>query len=661
MGADSQYERGFRGNATETGNCPKMNPGEMRDMSEEKLSFEAEVSKLLDIVVHSLYSNTEIFLRELISNASDSCDRLRYAALTDKDLLSDGTADFEIHLAIDKEARTLTICDNGLGMNRDDLVENLGTIAKSGTSEFVNSLTGDGAKDVSLIGQFGVGFYSSFMVAKKVEVHTRKAGDTQGWNWTSEGQGSYSISEQGDVARGAKIVLHLRDDKDEFLEPLRLKSVVKTYSDHIAIPVILDPAPGETKEDEDGEEAAGPETINSASALWTRPKNEITEEQYKEFYHHVGHGFDDPWHTIHFRAEGAIEYTSLLFLPSSKPFDLFEPERKSKVKLYVNRVFIADDLEGLLPPYLRFVRGVVDSPDLPLNVSREMLQDNPQLKKIQKGLVSRILKDLKNRSENAEEYETFWSALGPVLKEGLYEDYERRDDLLELCRFRTSKGDGWRSLKDYVNDMKDGQDAIYYITGEDVDALKRSPQLEGFIAKDIEVVLMTDPVDEFWVTSVGVFDKHPFRSSAQSTDDLDAISKDKSDDDKKDTDKKDTDMSGLIERLQEALGDSVKEVRVSNRLTESAVCLVGEQGGMSLHMERMMKQHGQGAGMTMPRILEINPKHALIQKLTSQSDEVLKNTAFLLLDQARIVEGETIPDPVTFARRLSTAMERGLA
>lgn len=635
-------------------------------MSEEKLSFQAEVSKILDIVVHSLYSNTEIFLRELISNASDSCDRLRYAALTDKDLLADGGADFEIHLAIDKDKRTLTISDNGLGMNRDDLVENLGTIAKSGTSEFVKSLTGDQSKDVSLIGQFGVGFYSSFMVAKKVEVFTRKAGDTQGWHWTSDGRGTYRISEAEDVDRGAKIVLHLRKESDEYLEPLRLKTVVKTYSDHIAIPVILDPVPQDAKDKDakDGEpEAQEPETINAASALWTRPKSEITEEQYKEFYHHVGHGFDDPWHTIHFRAEGAIEYTSLLYLPSSRPFDLFEPDRKNKVKLYVNRVFIADDLDGLLPPYLRFVRGVVDSPDLPLNVSREMLQDNPQLKKIQKGLVSRILKDLKSRSDKPDEYETFWSAFGSVLKEGLYEDYERRDELLELCRFRSTKGDGWRSLKDYVADMKDGQDAIYYITGEDADSVRRSPQLEGFIAKDIEVLLLTDPVDEFWVTSVGVFDKHPFRSSAQSVDDLDAIAKGKSEDDdadKKEDDDTNADMSALTERLKEALGDAVKEVRVSNRLTESAVCLVGEQGGMSLHMERMLKQHGQGAGLTMPRILEINPKHALIKRLPAQTDDLLKETALLLLDQARIVEGETIPDPVTFSRRLSQAMERGL-
>ncbi len=490
-------------------------------MSEEKHTFQAEVAKLLDIVVHSLYSNTEIFLRELISNASDSCDRLRYAALTDGSLIESDNSEFSIHIAVDKEKRTLTISDNGIGMNKDELVENLGTIAKSGTSEFMKSLTGDETKDVSLIGQFGVGFYSSFMVAKKVEVFTRKAGETQGWQWTSDGRGSYRITESDDAGRGARIVLHLRKESDEYLESLRLKTVVKTYSDHIAIPVILDPIPGEEESTE--------ETLNSASALWTRPKSEITEEQYTEFYHHVAQGFDEPWHTLHFRAEGAIEYTSLLYVPTNQPFDLFGPERKSKVKLYVNRVFIADDLEGLMPPYLRFVRGVVDSSDLPLNVSREMLQDNPQLKKIQKGLVGKLLKELKDRTKVASEYETFWSAFGPVLKEGLYEDFERRDDLLELCRFRSSASDEWRSLKDYVTDMKEGQDAIYYITGADTAALKKSPQLEGYVAKGVEVLLLTDPIDEFWVTSVGVFDKHPFRSAAQSAADLDSIAKSEDD------------------------------------------------------------------------------------------------------------------------------------
>jgi molecular chaperone HtpG len=350
-------------------------------------------------------------------------------------------------------------------------------------------------------------------------------------------------------------------------------------------------------------------------------------------------------------------------LPSNPPFDLFEPSRKSSVKLYVNRVFIADDLEGLLPPYLRFVKGVVDSPDLPLNVSREMLQDNPQLKKIQKGLVSKLLKELKERSKNAEEYNAFWSNFGSVLKEGLYEDFERRDEILELSRFRTSSGEEWRSLKDYVSSFKEGQDAIYYITGSDVAALKRSPQLEGYIAKGVEVILLTDPVDEFWVTSVGIYDKRPFRSASQSADDLDAIAKNKSDtasDEKKDNEETQTDIDALIVSMQKSLGEIVKEVRVSNRLTESAVCLVGEQGGMSLHLERMLKQHGQGDGLTKPRILEINPTHALIQKLAGQSDEIIGETAHLLLDQARIVEGESLPDPIAFAQRLSKAMERGL-
>ena len=631
-------------------------------MGEEKLSFEAEVSKLLDIVVHSLYSNKEIFLRELISNASDSCDRLRYAALTDADLIEDGGGEFAIHISLDKDKNTLTVSDNGVGMNREDLVENLGTIAKSGTAEFVQSLTGDESKDVSLIGQFGVGFYSSFMVAKKVEVHTRKAGDSQGWHWSSSGKGSYKIGEADGVDRGAKIILHFRKDASEFLEVPRLKAVVKTYSDHIAIPVILDPIEGEGK---DKEEIIEPETLNEASALWTRPKNEIDEDQYKEFYHHVAHSFDDPWHTVHFRAEGAIEYTSLLFIPSTRPLDLFEPDRKSKVKLYVNRVFIADDLDGLLPPYLRFVRGIVDSPDLPLNVSREMLQDNPQLKKIQKGLVSRLLKDLKAKSKDDAVYSVFWSAFGAVLKEGLYEDFDRRDDILDLCRFMTSSADEWRNLKDYVASMKDGQDAIYYITGEDAATMRRSPQLEGYLAKDVEVVLLTDPVDEFWVTSVGAFQKHPFRSAAQFADDLNNIGSGKSseDSDQKDDDEKAAEpkVDALVEKLKVSLGDAVKDVRLSSRLTESACCLVSEQGGMSLHLERMLKQHGQSDGFSVPRILEVNPEHSLILRLADQDDDVVGDMAHLLMDQARIVEGEQIPDPSAFAKRLSQAIERGLS
>lgn len=622
-------------------------------MSEEKLTFQAEVAKLLDIVVHSLYSNTEIFLRELISNASDSCDRLRYAALTQQDLLTDGGSEFAIHIDVNKENHVLTIRDNGIGMNREDLIENLGTIAKSGTGEFMKSLTGDSSKDVSLIGQFGVGFYSSFMVAKKVEVFSRKAGESQGWHWTSDGKGSFRISEADNVERGARIVLHLRKDSEEFLEPLRLRTVVKTYSDHIALPVILDSV------NEEGN--AESETLNSASALWTRPKNEITEEQYTEFYHHVAHGFDEPWQTLHFRAEGAIEYTGLLFIPTNRPFDLFEPDRKSKVKLYVNRVFISDELDGLLPSYLRFVRGIVDSSDLPLNVSREMLQENPLLQKIQKGLVSRLLKELKKRSDDAESYQTFWNSFGAVLKEGLYEDFNRRDELLELCRFQTTESESLRSLKSYVENLKDGQTAIYYITGDDAETLSRAPQLEVLKAKGVEVLLLTDPVDEFWVQSIGKFEEHEFRSTASALEDIDQIAGEQTETEESASDEdSESGIEETIDQFKAALGDAVKDVRASNRLRESAVCLVGEDGGMSLHLERMLKQHGQGSGMSMPRVLEINPKHPLIRKLAGQSEEIVAETAHLLLDQARIIEGEAVPDPTAFAKRLAQAVERAL-
>ena len=396
-------------------------------MAEEKLSFQAEVSKLLDLVVHSLYSNKEIFLRELISNASDACDKLRYAALTQPDLLAGGTGEFRITLTADKEKRTLTIVDNGIGMNRGDLVDNLGTIASSGTAAFLNQMTGEAKKDMSLIGQFGVGFYSAFMVADQVEVITAKAGDAEGWRWASDGKGEFTICEELTAERGAKIVLHLREGEDEFLDGFRLRNIVKTYSDHIALPVILI---------EDGKE----ETVNSASALWTRSKSEITAEQYKEFYHHVAHAFDEPWATLHYKAEGAIEYTALLFIPSQKPFDIFHPDRKQHLKLYVKRVFITDDCNELLPSYLRFLRGVVDSQDLPLNISREMLQHNPVLSKIRTGLVKKVLGELKKRSEDAD-FLTFWDSFGAVLKEGLYEDFERRSDILDLCRLRTTTSD----------------------------------------------------------------------------------------------------------------------------------------------------------------------------------------------------------------------------
>ncbi|WP_043745639.1 molecular chaperone HtpG [Paramagnetospirillum magneticum] len=621
-------------------------------MAEEKRQFQAEVGKLLDIVVHSLYSNKEIFLRELISNASDSCDRLRYGAITEPDLL-DGDSEFRIRLVPDKDAGTLTIIDNGQGMSHDELIANLGTIAKSGTSEFLARLTGDAKKDVSLIGQFGVGFYSAFMVAEEVTVTSRKAGEAKGWKWVSDGKGEFTVSPAEDAARGAAITLKLREGETEFLDAFRLKSIVKRYSDHIAIPVTL--------KDADKDE----ETINSASALWTRSKSEITPEQYKEFYHHVAHAFDEPWSTLHYKAEGAIEYTGLLFIPSSKPLDIFHPDRKQHVKLYVRRVFITDDCEELLPPYLRFVRGVVDSQDLPLNVSREMLQHNPVLSKIRTGLVKRILGELKKKSEDAEgKYDEFWAAFGPVLKEGIYEDFERKTDILELCRFRSTHGDGLTTLADYVARMKDGQDAIYTITGDDLDQLKKSPQLEGFAAKGVEVLLLTDPIDEFWVSAVRSYAEKDFRSVAAAGADLSKVKAPEGAEDKKADEAPADELTTLIEAVKLALGERVKDVRPSERLTESAVCLVAAEGEMSMHLEKMLRAHNQAPGER-ARILEINPRHALIKGLAARvkaggTDAGLEDAAFLLLDQARIIEGEPPADPAAFARRMVSVMEKGL-
>ncbi|MBB4266071.1 molecular chaperone HtpG [Roseospira visakhapatnamensis] len=622
--------------------------------TEERLSFQAEVTKLLDIVVHSLYSDRQIFLRELISNASDACDKLRYEALT-QPALRDGLGEFRITLRIDAEARTLEVADNGIGMTRDDLVHNLGTIAHSGTQEFVRALAASDKKgDATLIGQFGVGFYSSFMVSERVDVFSRRAGDAQGWHWQSDGGGDFTVAEAEVPSTGTRIVLHLREDAKEFLETYRLRSIVKTYSDHIAIPVVL------LDTDKDGNPQE--ETINEASALWTRPRSEITEEQYTEFYHHVGHAFDEPWHTLHFKAEGAIEYTGLLFIPSTKPFDLFQPDRKTHVKLYVNRVFITDDAPDLLPAYLRFVRGIVDSADLPLNVSREMLQHNPVLKKIQGGLVKRLLGDLKKRAEAADEYAAFWEVFGSVLKEGIYEDFERRTDVLELARFRSSTTDGWVSLADVVARMKTGQEAIYYITGDDPEYLKRSPQLEGFRAKGVEVLLLTDPVDEFWINSVPTYQDKPLKSAASSAAGLDQVA-DPETRDEADADKAPEDqIEALAKALKDTLGDAVKAVRASTRLTESPVCLVAEEGDMSLHLERMLKQAGQGAGPGAGRVMEINPGHPLIKGMAGKAAageggaEAVADMGQLLLDQARIMEGEPPADPVAFARRMSAVM-----
>jgi len=617
-------------------------------MTQETRSFQAEVSRLLDIVAHSLYSEKEIFLRELISNASDACDRLRYAALTEP-ALAEADSSYRVVLIPDKSARTLTVADNGIGMNRAELIENLGTIARSGTAAFVNQLSGDARKDMSLIGQFGVGFYSAFMVADKVEVRSRKAGESEGWLWVSDGKGEFTIEPLHEAERGATIVVYLREGEEEYLEPARLRRIVNTYSDHIGLPIVL-------------KDAGKEETINTASALWTRPKSEITQEQYNEFYHHVGHSFDDPWLTLHNKAEGVLEYTSLLFVPSAKPFDLFDPERKSRVKLYVRRVFITDESTNLLPAYMRFLRGIVDSEDLPLNISREMLQSNPIVARIRQQLTKRILMELgKKASDSPEEYTKFWDNFGAVLKEGLYEDREQRDELLALVRFRSTR-DGLVSLDEYVAAMRPGQAAIYTITGDSLEVIKRSPQLEGFRARRVEVLLMTDPIDEFWVPAIGTYKEKPFKSATRGGVDLDKITPpEEQEDEKPESPAK---LASLIAIFKLALGDAVKDVRSSDRLTDSAVCLVADEGDMDMHFERLLKQHRQLDTMS-KRILELNPRHKLIERLsgmvgeTGASDE-LSEFAWLLLDQARIVEGEQLPDAAAFARRLSTLLERGL-
>lgn len=624
-------------------------------MSEEKLSFQAEVSRLLDIVAHSLYSNKEIFLRELISNASDACDRLRYAALTQPELTADDP-DFKIELTLDKTARTLTIADNGIGMNREDLVENLGTIARSGTAAFMQQLDSkqDGA---NLIGQFGVGFYSAYMVADQVTVASRKAGEDQGWSWESDGRGEFTIGESDDAPkRGTRITLHLKEDQQEFVDPMRLQGIVKTYSDHIPLPISLA---------EDDKEA---ETLNTASAIWTRSKSEITDEQYTEFYHHVAHAFDEPWERMHFKAEGMIEYTGLLFIPANKPFDLFHPDRKHGVKLYVRRVFITDDCAELIPPYLRFLRGVIDTEDLPLNISREMLQHNPLLKKIRNGVAKRVISELtKKADKDSEAFAKFWSDFGAVLKEGIYEDDGQRDALLKLARFSSTTAEGTTTLADYLSRMKEGQDSIYYISGEDAENIKRSPQLEGFAAKGVEVLLFSDPVDEFWITSVPTFEGKAFKSVTRGGADLSKICGEEKQDEEESGDKTtgDSNIDSLIAFVKLSLKDQVKDVRASERLTESAVCLVADEGDIDINLERILKQHKQ-LDTSAKRVLEINPKHSLVKTLAKRigqegSGNELEDVAGLLLDQARILEGESLPDPVAFARRLSNLVEKGLS
>ena len=614
----------------------------------EAHAFQAEVSKLLDLMVHSVYSEREVFLRELISNAADACDKLRYEAIAHPELL-EGASALKITIAADKKAKTITVADNGIGMSRQELIDNLGTIAKSGTQAFMELAKSDKG-DLHLIGQFGVGFYSAFMVAAQVEVKSRPAGESEGSIWTSDGSGSFNIdSLDAAPARGTQIVLHLKPEAEEFLDSHRLEHIVRTYSDHIAHPIML----------EIDEETA--RQVNSASALWARPRSDISAEQYKEFFGHITGDYSEPAMTLHYRAEGRNEYTVLLFVPGARPFDLYDPERRGRQKLYVRRVFITDRAE-LLPAYLRFVRGVIDSEDMPLNISREMLQHNPTVAQIRKAVTNRVLAELKKTAES--EPETFskvWKAFGPVIKEGLYEDLERRDQLYEIVRFESTRGSNV-SLKDYVGRLAANQTAIYYLAAESPTKAKTSPQLEGFNARGIEVLLLTDPVDSFWIRMAVGYDGKPFKSATQGSAELDSIPL-------KDASARDEDSAAigtLIAAIKQTLGDAVADVRRSERLTDSAVCIVADAAGLDRTLEKLLsKQEGTGVKVS-AAILEINPTHPLIAALgqkakTSGVTPEIEEAARLLLDQAHIVEGEPVDDPQGFARRLSTLMGKAIS
>jgi molecular chaperone HtpG len=601
----------------------------------ERHEFGAEVGRLLDLVVHALYSEREIFLRELVANAADAVDRRRFEALTDEILML--PAEAKVRIVPDKAAGTLTISDPGIGMTKADLVEHLGTIARSGTLAFAKSLADAPAADKpSLIGQFGVGFYSAFMVADRVEVTSRHAGTAEAWTWASEGKGEYTLAPAMREDAGTDIVLHMKSDAEEFLEPFRLQAIIRKWADHITLPITVA---------QDGKD----EPANEGTALWRKPKSEVTEEAYANFYRHVAHAFDTPWATLHWRAEGTLDFSALLFVPGMKPFQAVEGERESKVRLHVRRMFITDGA-GLLPPWLRFVHGVVDTEDLPLNVSREMLQATPVLARIRKAVTNRVLSDLKGRAKEAGDYAKFWENFGSILKEGVWEDPEHRNDIAALLRFRSSAVEGWTSLADYVARMKDGQEAIYILVGDDAAALSKSPQLEGFRAKAVEVLLLSDDIDAFWPERLATFDGKALQSITQGTIDLSKVVGEAPAGEA-------ADVAQLLARLQEALKDQISEVRATDRLVDSAVVLAAGQYGPDLQMQRMLRRAGRAAGAGLP-LLEINPRHPLIRKLADgvATDTALAEKAGLLLDLARVQDGDTPRDPAAFVRRVAQAL-----
>jgi molecular chaperone HtpG len=606
--------------------------------------FQAEVAELLHLMVHSVYSETDIFLRELISNASDACDKLRYEAIAHPELIADGTPP-NIRIVPDKKADMLSVIDSGIGMDRQELIDNLGTIARSGTKSFLSRLTE--AKDgAGLIGQFGVGFYSAFMVADRIVVTSRRAGSDEVWTWSSSGGAGFEIApasaeDAARVARGTEIVLHLKPDAKKYLEAYEIERIVGAYSDNIQFPILLQPEEGE------------PRQINSASALWQRSKSELTAEDYPKAYKQIAHAFDEPAMTLHYRAEGRYSYAVLLFAPSTKPFDLFEPQRKGRVKLYVRRVFITDDAD-LLPSYLRFMRGVVDSEDLPLNLSREMLQNNPQLAQIRKAVTGRVVTELEQLSDkDPENFAKIWDAFGAVIKEGLYEDFERREKLLALARFTTTSGEK-RSLKQYIADLKPNQTEVYFLAGDSLERLKSNPKLESAAARGIEVLLLTDPVDAFWTSASLDFEGKPLKSLSQGDVDFGLVPPL---DDAKDEAKPDTDEAATIAVIKDTLGDRVSDVRASQRLTSSASCLVAGSHGPDRELERILAQQNRGAA-TKP-ILEINLRHPLVAAI-SGSNDTAADLSFLLLEQAQILDGELPEDPAAFAGRLNRLVLRGV-
>ena len=615
----------------------------------ETLGFQAEVRQLLDLMIHSLYSNKEIFLRELISNASDAADKLRFEALSD-DGLFEGDSDLKIHVKFDKVARTVTVSDNGIGMSRSEVVDNIGTIAKSGTRQFLASLSGDRAKDLRLIGQFGVGFYSAFIVADKVTLHTRRAGlgPEHGVRWESTGQGEYTLETVERSARGTEVVLHLREGEDEFLDSFRLRNIIRKYSDHITLPILM------VKEDNEAEE----EAVNRASALWARARNEVTQAEYDEFYKHVAHDFEPPLAHVHSRVEGKQEYASLLYIPARAPFDLWDREKRHGIKLYVRRVFIMDDAEQLLPSYLRFVRGVIDSNDLPLNVSREILQHSKDIDAMRAGSVKKILDLLDDISaKEPDKYATFWKEFGRVLKEGLVEDFGNHERIAKLLRFSSTHGESDAqnvSLQDYVGRMKPGQGKIYYVTAESFAAAKNSPHLEIFRKKDIEVLLMHDRIDEWVVSHLPEFDGKSLQSVAKGDLDLGDLA-DK--EDKAQQEKTVSEFKDLVEKIKAILGERVKDVRVTHRLTISPACLVTGEHDISGNLERLLKASGQNAAAVRP-ILEINPLHPLVLRLKNEADEDrLRDWCHILFDQALLSEGGQLDDPAGFVQRLNQLLQ----